>query len=30
VLLGHATADVTQAYAERDQRLGQQVADEIG
>jgi integrase len=30
VLLGHATADVTQVYAERDHRLGQQVADEIG
>lgn len=30
VTLGHARADVTQVYAERDQRLAQRVAKEIG
>jgi integrase len=30
VVLGHTKADVTQVYAERDRRLGEQVALQIG
>jgi integrase len=30
VYLGHVRADVTQVYAERDQRLGEEVARKIG
>ena len=30
ILLGHAKADVTQIYAERDQQLGIRIAKEIG
>jgi integrase len=30
VVLGHATADVTQIYAERDQNLAAQVMKKIG
>ena len=30
ILLGHASADVTQVYAERDHELGRRVAAEVG
>jgi site-specific recombinase XerC len=30
VLLGHARADVTQVYAERDEELAARVAEQVG
>jgi integrase len=30
IVLGHASADVTQVYAERDEKLGTRIAREIG